>query len=398
MKKFRKSVVLLITAVIIGSLFGCSGGNSGSSPAAGAASAAEPSSSAGAPSAAAANPASPVAGKKVAYILNLATSDIFQLCADQCVKTAQSLGMTCDVYFSNGDDSKWQDYISTCAAAGYSGLFVSHGGQNYSYTFLSDIVKKYPDLKIVTFDTQFKDSTGDTKTIDGVTQFFQSDGDYARILLQYVCDKVVPGKKPANILKVWVGPNYISPFDRRQVGYEEYEKNGLIKTLETIGPTDLNNAESSMYDVMTATLAKYQPGQIDAVWVTYDAYARGCYKAIMESGKKIPMVSVDICNTDIQDMLEKDSVWKAAACADFSSIGDEGIRLVALEINNEYDKIIDPKTKKQAAWIELPASLIEQSNLKPDTTLANLKEVADKNYGNPDNLVTSDWIKTAMGY
>jgi simple sugar transport system substrate-binding protein len=340
---------------------------------------------------------SPVAGKKVAYILNLASSDIFQLCADQCVKTAKALGMTCDVYFTGGDDSKWQDDISTCAAAGYDGLFVSHGGQNYAYTFLSDIVKKYPKLKIATFDTQFKDENGNTRTIDGITQFFQSDADYSRNLLAYI-GTLVPDKKPVKVLKVWVGPNYISPFDRREVGYAEYEKKGLIKTVETIGPTDLNNAESSMYDVMTATLAKYKEGDIDAIWVTYDAYARGCYKALKESGKKIPMVSVDICNTDIQDMLEPDSQWKACACADFSQIGDEGIRLVSLEMNNQYDKIIDLKTKDKTSWVEMPASLIKQSSLKPDTTLANLKTVADATYGNPDNLSTSDWLKSCIGY
>lgn len=400
MKKFKRSVVLILLAAMIGSLVGCSAGTSGTPSAAGTASGtASVAAEAGASSAAVAtNSKSPLAGKKVAYILNLATSDIFQLCADQCVKTAKALGMTCDVYFSNGDDSKWQDYISTCAAAGYSGLFVSHGGQNYAYTFLSDIEKKYPDLKIVTFDTQFKDANGNTRNIDGITQFFQSDADYSRNLLKFVTDKVAADKKPAKILKVWVGPNYLSPFDRRQVGYKEYEDKGLIKTIQTIGPTDLNNAESSMYDVMTATLAKYKPGDVDAVWVTYDAYARGCYKAIMESGKNIPMVSVDICNTDIQDMLQPNSAWKACACCDFSQIGEEGIRLVALEMNNDYDKILDLKTGQKTSWIELPASLIEQSKLKKDTTLANLKSVADENYGNPANLATSDWLKSCIGY
>jgi len=390
MRILKKGIVLLLAVTILSSALGCNSNSKETN----AASSGESTSS----TAKTSNSKSPVSGKKVAYILNLASSDIFQLCADQCVKTAKDLGMTCDVYFSDGDDSKWQDYINTCAAAGYSGLFVSHGGQNYSYSFLSNIVKKYPNLKIVTFDTQFKDSKGDTKPIEGVTQFFQSDADYARILLKYICEKLTPNKKPVNILKVWVGPNYLSPFDRRQIGYEEYEKKGLIHTVQTIGPTDLNNAESSMHDVMTATLAKYQPGQVDAIWVTYDAYARGCFKALQESGKNIPMVSVDICNTDIQDMLEKDSQWKACACCDFSSIGEEGIRILALEMNNEYDKIIDPKTKKKTAWVEMPASLIEQNKLKPDTTLANLKAVADSNYGNPKNFVTSEWLKDCIGY
>jgi simple sugar transport system substrate-binding protein len=108
---------------------------------------------------------SPVAGKKIAYILNLASSDIFQLLADQFKATAKKLGMTADVYFSNGDDATWQDNISTCAASGYDGLFVSHGGQNYSYSFLTGILKQYPKLKIVTFDTQFRDKAGEKKTI-----------------------------------------------------------------------------------------------------------------------------------------------------------------------------------------------------------------------------------------
>ena len=344
----------------------------------------------------------PVSGKKVAYILNLASSDIFQLCANQCVKTAEALGMTCDVYFSDGNDAKWQDYISTCAASGYDGVFVSHGGQDYSYDFLSGILEQYPDFKIVTFDTQFKDKNGETQTIDGVTQFFQDDAGFATALLDYICEEIAPEKvakgEPVNILKVWVGPNYLSPFDRRQVGYAEYEETGKIKTVETIGPTDYNNAEQSMTDVMTATLAKYDEDDIDAVWVTYDAYARGCYTAIMESGKNIPLVSVDICNTDIQNMQAKDSVWKACACTDFSANGEEGIRLLALQLNDDYDKIVDPVTGEQTAWWEMPCAVISQDMLKEGTTLENLQDVAPESYGDPANLSTSDWIKEAIGY
>ena len=345
---------------------------------------------------------SPVAGKKVAYILNLASSDIFQLCADQCKVTAEKLGMTCDVYFSNGNDATWQDYISTCAAKGYDGLFVSHGGQNYSYMFLSKILKQYPNLKIVTFDTQFRDANGDVQKIPGVTQFFQDDAGFATSLLDYICDELYPDKVkagvPVKVLKAWVGPNYISPFDRRQVGYAAYEKTGKIKTVETIGPTDYNNAESSMADVTAATLAKYKAGDIDAVWVTYDAYGRGVYKAIMESGKNIPMVSVDICNTDIQNMQAKNSVWKACACTDFKENGEQGIRLLALEMNGDYNQIKDVVTGEVTDWWEMPCSVITQASLKSETTLENLYDVAPESYGSVKNLSTSDWLVKAIGY
>lgn len=341
---------------------------------------------------------SPVEEKKIAYILNMPSSDIFQLCADQCVETAQKLGMHCDVFFSDGDDTVFQNYISTCAADGYDGLFLSHGGQDYSYTFLTNLLEEYPKLKIVTFDTQFKDGSGETQKIDGVTQFFQDDAGFAESLLQYICEDLYPQKETVNVLKVWVGPNYIAAFDRREVGYQAYEKSGRVNTLEVIGPMDYNNAAASMYDVMSATLKKYKDGEIDAVWVAYDAYAQGCYQALKESGREIPLVSVDICNTDISYMLETNSQWKACACTDFKANGEQGIRILALELNGDYEDIKDPETGMTTDYIEMPEALITQDMLKENTTIENIYEVAPKQYGNMENYVTSDWLKECIGY
>lgn len=342
--------------------------------------------------------ASPVAGKKIAYILNMPSSEIFQLCANQCKETAEKLGMTCDVFFSNGDDTTFQNYISTCAAGGYSGLYLSHGGQDYSYTFLTELLAQYPELKIVTFDTQFKDASGKTKTIDGVTQFFQDDAGFSAELLNYICEDLYPDKETVNILKVWVGPNYIAAFDRREVGYQKFETAGKIHTVEVIGPTDYNNAAASMHDVMEATLMKYDEGEIDAVWVAYDAYAQGCYQALKESGKNIPLVSVDICNMDIQYMLEENSQWKACACTDFKANGEQGVRILALELNGDYEAITAPGSSEPTNYIEMPAALITQDLLKKDTTIENIYEVAPDTYGNPGNYVTNDWLKACIGY
>lgn len=213
---------------------------------------------------------SPVAGKKIAYVLNMPSSEIFELCADQCKKTAEELGMSCDVFFSDGDDDAFRDTITDCAKDGYDGLYISHGGEDYSYSFLSELLSEYPNLKIVTFDTQFTDTDGQTREIDGVTQFFQDDAGLASTLLDYVCDELYPEKETVNILKVWVG-DYIAAFDRREIGYQEYEAAGKLHTVEVIGPADYNHATASMHDVMEETLTRYGEEEIDAVWVAYDA-------------------------------------------------------------------------------------------------------------------------------
>lgn len=333
---------------------------------------------------------SPVAGKKVAYIINMAPSGIFELCADRCQEVAKALNMTCDAFFTNGDDEQFKKQIASCAEKGYDGLYLSHGGKEYSYTFLSQLLKKYPSLKIVTFDTMLEDEEGTTRTIKGVTQFFQDDADLAGKLLTYACEELRPTKNPVNVLKVWVGPGYLAAFDRREVGYEKFEKQGKIKTVEVIGPTDFTDARHSMETIMAATLSKYTEEDIDVIWVAYDLYAQGCYSALKQSGKRIPLVSVDICNQDIEYMKEKNSLWKACACTDFEANGEQGIRILALELNNEYNAITAPGNKEPTNFIEMPASLITQKHV--------FNGEAPISYGNKANFVTTSWLKHFLGY
>lgn len=358
--------------------------------------------SAAKPGATAANVDSPVAGKKVAYIMQMAPSDIFQMWSQSAQKTAEGLGMEYDAFFCGGSDAQWQDTISQCAAAGYDGLLLSHGGQNYAYTFLKDLLEQYPDLKLVTFDTQFKDSSGQTQTLDGVTQFFQQDAQFAQLLLEYVCQELYPDKvaagEPVNILKVWVGPNFLSPFDRRQEGYAAYEDDGLIRTVETIGPSDFSNAEASMADITAATLAKYQSGEIDAIWCCYDLYASGVYTALTQGGYEIPMVSVDICNADIEKMARENSPWKACATTNWNYNGEFGMRVLALELSGDYDAIIDPMTGECASWLELPTTVVTQDMVSGGgINVTNLDTVAGDSYTDRSWMPTTDWMEQLLG-
>ena len=343
-----------------------------------------------------------MAGKKVAYIMQMAPSDIFQMWSEYAEKTAVGLGMEYQAFFCNGSDTTWQDTVSQCASGGYDGLLLSHGGQNYAYTFLPDLLKQYPDLKIATFDTPFKDSNGETQKIEGVTQFFQQDAQFAELLLDYICNTLYPDKvaagEPVKVLKVWVGPNFNSPFDRRQVGYEKYEQEGLIQTVETIGPSDFNNAEASMTDVTTATLAKYQPGDIDAIWCCYDLYASGVYTALTQGNFDIPMVSVDISNADIDKMAAANSPWKACATTNWYYNGEFGMRVLALEMAGEYDKIIDPMTGTASDWLELPTTVVTQDMVSGGgINVMNLDTVAGEGYSDRSWMPTTDWMAALLG-
>lgn len=344
----------------------------------------------------------PVAGKKVAYIMQMAPSDIFQMWSQSAAVTAEGLGMEYDAFFCGGSDAQWQDTISQCAAAGYDGLLLSHGGQSDSYSFLKNLLEQYPDLKIVTFDTQFIDSSGQTQTLDGVTQFFQQDVQLSQLLMEYICEELYPDKvsagEPIDILKVWVGPNFLTPFDRRQEGYAAYEEAGLIRTVETIGPSDFSNAETSMAGVAAAALAKYKPGEIDAIWCCYDLYASGVYIALTQGGYHIPMVSADICNADIEKMAREGSPWKACAATNWNYNGEFGMRVLALELSDDYDSIIDPLTGEATNWLEIPATAITQDMVSEgEITVSNLDTVADASYTDRSWMPTTDWMALMLG-
>ena len=110
--------------------------------------------------------ANPVAGKKVAYIMLLPSATIFQMWKDSCADLCAALDVEFDFYFCDGDFNRWMDTINTCAAAGYDGLLVSHGNQDGSYVFLKELTEKYPELKLVCFDTQFY-TDGEYQKIEG---------------------------------------------------------------------------------------------------------------------------------------------------------------------------------------------------------------------------------------
>lgn len=345
---------------------------------------------------------SPVEGKKVAYIMYMSSSPIFEMWSEAFKETAEAFGMTADTFFCDDSDEAWRNRIQQCAQDGYDGLLVSHGGVDYAWEFLSGITAAYPDLKIATFDTSFRDKNGDTQKIDGVVQLFQRDSGLAAALVEELL-RMYPDKAekegPVNILQVQE-ENYIIAFDRRQVGYELYETVGKIKTLEQIAPEDHLNPVSSMQEVAERTIRQYEEGEIDAIWCCYDAYAQGVYQALIELGSDIPMVSVDICDEDIQFMAEGLN-WKACATTNWTLNGEFACRVLALEMAGQYDDIEAASCyyKSLGMWMEIPSVVITQEQIMSgqDITIKNLSAVADASYTDKSWMPSCDWMTAALG-
>lgn len=336
--------------------------------------------------------ANPVEGKRVAYIMQLTSATIFQMWANSCKDLCAKLGVECDVFFCNNDFNKQMDQIEACAAAGYDGLLISHGNQDGSYTFLKGITEKYPDLKIVCFDTQFY-TDGEYQKLPGVTQLFQQDKSLVTVLLDAMIEKFGEGVR---LIKVWRGPNYNSPFDRREVGWQEYLAAGKIVEVGEVQP--LQDTVDSANAVTAAYLQSIDRADADGVIAYYDCYGQGVFNAIAEnpnfSGENaIPMMSVDIDQVDVTNMQNNPEIWAAAGTTDWTLNGEIAMRLLLLEIAGEYDKIYDPASQQYGVdVVEIPGTAILASAILPESTVENLGDIAGETYGNLGYLSVTDWM------
>ena len=310
---------------------------------------------------------------KIAVIRNLPADDHTKQFLDGARSEGEAFGFKVDTFIADNDDAKFQELVDQAIAKGYDGLIISHGKKDYSYDMLKPAVDK--GIYVVTFDTVIEK---DGKGLPEITRTFQDDFALAKLSLGVINEVA----DPAKVIKLWWGPG-VPPLDRRETIYAPLQEAGHLDTLEVIGPTNFQDVQGDIATKVGAVLAKYPEGSVDAIWGSWDEMAKGAYTALKEAGRKdIKLVSIDISNQDINLMREPGSVWIATAAVDARLIGLVDMRLLAKkfageETPDEYD---------------LEARLVRQSDLKPDTTMANLGDVVE-GWGTSDAF-DEPWMKT----
>ncbi|WP_114571691.1 sugar ABC transporter substrate-binding protein [Exiguobacterium flavidum] len=310
---------------------------------------------------------------KIAVIRNLPSDDHTKQFLDGARTEGESFGFKVNTFIAENNDAKFKELVAQATQQDYDGLIISHGKEDYSYDMIKPAIDK--GMKVVTFDTVAKK---DGKTFKDVTATFQDDHKLAELSLGEIT-KLKDGK--VNVLKLWFGPG-VPPLDRRQEIYKKYEEEGKINTVEVIGPTNFQDVQGDIASKMNAVLAKYPKGKIDAVWASWDEMAKGAYKSLKDNKRDdIKMISIDVSNQDINLMREKGSNWLATSAVDPYLIGQMNMRLMAKKLAKEET----PET------YDLEARLVEQSALKPDTTMFNLNTIID-GWGASDDF-NEDWMK-----
>lgn len=313
---------------------------------------------------------------KVAVVRNLPSDDHTKQFLDGARSEGESFGFKVDTFIADNDDAKFQELVAQAIQKGYDGLVISHGKKDYSYDMLKPAIDK--GMKVVTFDTVIEK---DGKNLPQITTTFQDDFKLAELSLGEIA-ALAKDNKPVRVIKLWFGPG-VPPLDRRETIYKKFEQDNKIKTLEVVGPSNFQDVQGDMATKVSALLAKYSPGTVDAIWGSWDEMAKGAYKALKDIKRTdVKLISIDISNQDMNLMREPDSVWLSTAAVDPRLIGIVNMRLLAKKFAGE----------QTPADYNLEAKLIKKTQLKPDTNMTNLKEVIE-GWGKSDAF-NEKWMET----
>lgn len=296
----------------------------------------------------------------IAVVRNLSSDDHTKQFLEGCVTEGEALGYQVDTFISGGDDAKFQELVSQAIRKGYDGLIISHGKADYSYDMLKPAADK--GIPMVLFDT-VAELNG--KALPGVTSTSQDDEALAKLSLDALAAKAQAEGRPARVIKVWYGPG-LPPLDRRDVVYRSYEHQGLIETVEAVGPSNLENVQGDVAAAVAAVLSKYQTGQVDGIWGSWDELAKGALTALTDAGRTdVQLVSIDISNQDINLMRSNAGVWTATAAVDPRLIGTVDMRLLAMKLHGDET----PET------YSFTAQLVETVKLSEGTNMETLKDL-----------------------
>ncbi|REK74321.1 sugar ABC transporter substrate-binding protein [Paenibacillus paeoniae] len=285
----------------------------------------------------------------------------------------EALGFKVDTFSANGDTAKYLDAIEQAANSDVDAVVLSHAED----AAVVELAQKLRDkgIEVVAFD-----SIGDLGTIEGVTLTSQKD----EALAQYALDELVKQHgEEAKIVYLWV--DGFPPMVRRNHVYQDVlAKHPGIKEVGRFGVAN-DNTTVETQNAVAAMLTQYPKGEIDAIFATWDAFAIGATRALVEAGRtEIKVYGIDVSNADLQAMQEENSPWAATAAVDAKMIGAVNVRIAAKKLAGE----------ETPATFDLDAALITQEELKKSSEAVNVVTLADiiPGWGTTDAF-EEDWMK-----
>lgn len=286
---------------------------------------------------------------KIALIMEFSIGTFSSQYIDGVKKQVEKFGGEVQVYNADNDLAKMAANLDTAVNSKVDGILIDHGRKE---TLESGVKKALAaGIPVVSFDSDLN--------LPGVTVIDQDDYSLAWKSLKSLAEGL-NGK--GKIATIWVGG--FTPMDRRKVIIDAfYKRYPDIKEVARFGKASSNTMLDTQAQV-EALLKKYPKGQLDAIFATWDEFAKGATKALQQAGRtEVKVYGIDLSDEDLQLIQEPNSPWVATAAIDPSEIGEVQARFLYQKIAGEKTPDIYSLEPKLVQKSDLPAGTIKVSDL-----------------------------------
>jgi simple sugar transport system substrate-binding protein len=307
---------------------------------------------------------------KIAAIMQMSIGTFSSQYIAGVQEQVKKFGGDVQIFNAENDLSKMASYVENAVTQNFDVILLDHGRADALQGPVEKAVKK--GIPVVAFDNDLN--------IPGVTVIDQDDYSLAWKTLKTLAEDL-NGK--GEIVTIWVGG--FTPMERRHVIYDAFKKRyPNIKEVAKFGTASANTALDTQAQ-MEAILKKYpNKGDIDAVFATWDEFAKGAVRAIQQAGRtEIKVYGIDLSDEDLQLIQQENSPWVATTATDPAEVGRVQVRFA-------YQKIAGEQTPN---IYSLEPHLVKRSDLPNQTITMN--QLGDYVTGWGESKVAySPWMKT----
>jgi len=306
---------------------------------------------------------------KIAVVMQMSIGTFSSQYISGVKEQVEKFGGEVQIYNAENDLSKMATYIETAINQKVDAILIDHGRADAIETPVKKAVEQ--GIAVVAFDNDLN--------VDGVTVIDQDDYSLAWKTLKTLAEDL---NGEGEIVTIWVAG--YTPMERRHVIYEAFKKRyPNIKEVAKFGTASANTALDTQAQ-MEAILKKYpNKGDIDAVFATWDEFAKGATRAIQQAGRdEIKVYGIDLSNEDLEMIQQPNSPWVATTATDPAEVGKVQVRFA-------YQKLASEETP---SIYSLEPHLVKRSML-PDSTIT-MDELNQyiTDWGQ-STVATSPWMK-----
>lgn len=250
----------------------------------------------------------------IVLVAEYTTSDYNKRLIEGVAEEARKNGLRLEVLDANHNKKAMGRMIDDATFRNVGGILISHGSPDLLTPSLKRSLKK--NIPVVAIHCDLN--------LEGVSILSQDDRRISELIIN---EMISDTNGIADFILIWVD-GYDPMIKRMEVYKKMMARHPGLHEITRFGIADKGTALHTEA-TLKQLLQKHPVNSVDAVLATWDEFAKGAARAIMDSGRpEIRLYGIDISNSVLQMIQDPDNPWTATVGMDSKILGRVQVKML----------------------------------------------------------------------